>query len=525
MSEKLIHSIEVRASRPSIEHGSNSSISFSEDEGEVKGVQTVSNSLPFSKSLKLFFTKEKPPKRERPPFFLWYHPSVPSEEKKLVTKIDLFIMTYVCLSYFCRYLDAANVANAYVSGMKEDLKITGAEYIYLSQLFNAAYCFSGLFSTILFTKVRFSVLFPFLEIAWGILTLFIFKAKSFKAVAVLRFFQGLCEGTAWPAIHFILGSWYTPYELGKRTSIFTAAGGVGTILSGLISSGLVKSMEGKSGLKGWQWLFIIDAIITIPIALLGFVVPSSPEKMKPNRFFTQTDIDLSLERIRINGKERINKLDKTAFKRIFTSYQWYLFVIAWCFWSWTALMSSQFGIVLKALGYNVYDRNNIPTAVTGVGIFACLVSGFLIDLRGGRIEIALFLQTLFIIGAIITKIFNVPRPALFFGYMIQGLWFATSPTIVGWCNELTKEDTQLRAVTLGSLNFVSGLIGIPFGIFLFNADFAPEYSKGATANLVLAVMLFLWFILIWQFDNYQRRKRVYLSSVAAPEGVVNEIKV
>ncbi|KAL2256026.1 hypothetical protein VTK26DRAFT_2325 [Humicola hyalothermophila] len=46
-------------------------------------------------------------------------------ERKLVRKIDFFILTFCCFSYFLNYLDRTNINNAYVSGMKEDLNFQG----------------------------------------------------------------------------------------------------------------------------------------------------------------------------------------------------------------------------------------------------------------------------------------------------------------------------------------------------------------------------------------------------------------
>lgn len=50
------------------------------------------------------------------------------EPHKLLHKIDFFILTYGCLAYFTKWLDQANLSNAYVSGMREDLKMLGTEY-------------------------------------------------------------------------------------------------------------------------------------------------------------------------------------------------------------------------------------------------------------------------------------------------------------------------------------------------------------------------------------------------------------
>jgi MFS family permease len=47
----------------------------------------------------------------------------------------------------------------------------------------------------------------------------------------IRFFQGLAESSTFVGTHYILGSWYTERELGKRSGIFTASGLAGTMVS------------------------------------------------------------------------------------------------------------------------------------------------------------------------------------------------------------------------------------------------------------------------------------------------------
>ncbi|KAF4998003.1 hypothetical protein F66182_16322, partial [Fusarium sp. NRRL 66182] len=57
------------------------------------------------------------------------------QERALVRRLDIFIMSWATIGYFVRLLDWANVTNAYVSGMKEDLHFAGADYNLLSTFF------------------------------------------------------------------------------------------------------------------------------------------------------------------------------------------------------------------------------------------------------------------------------------------------------------------------------------------------------------------------------------------------------
>ena len=58
---------------------------------------------------------------------VWGAPSPTRAERRLLVKLDFFILSFCCLMYWVNYLDRANLNNAYVSGMKEDLKFEGAQ--------------------------------------------------------------------------------------------------------------------------------------------------------------------------------------------------------------------------------------------------------------------------------------------------------------------------------------------------------------------------------------------------------------
>lgn len=87
-------------------------------------------------------------------------------------------MTYVCLSYFVRYLDATNISSAYVTGIQEYLGITGSQNVWLTQLFGAACCFSGFIRALILTKVKFSRLLPVMDHLGPALSLYL-QGKEF----------------------------------------------------------------------------------------------------------------------------------------------------------------------------------------------------------------------------------------------------------------------------------------------------------------------------------------------------------
>lgn len=89
--------------------------------------------------------------------------------------------------------------------------------------------------------------------------------------------MGLLESCSFPGYAALLGSWYGPTQLAKRVALFEQSSAIASMFSGYLQAALYTGMNGKSGLKGWQWLFIFDAIISIPIAVWGyFAIPDHP---------------------------------------------------------------------------------------------------------------------------------------------------------------------------------------------------------------------------------------------------------
>ena len=83
------------------------------------------------------------------------------------------------------------------------------------------------------------------------------SVKTVPQLCVVRFFLGLCEASTYAGTIYIIGAWYKPAEIAKRTALFTASGQVGTMFAGIMMTAIHKGMRGMGNLAGWQWVFII----------------------------------------------------------------------------------------------------------------------------------------------------------------------------------------------------------------------------------------------------------------------------
>lgn len=151
--------------------------------------------------------------------------------------------------------------------------------------------------------------------------------KFCSSVQGLRFLLGITEAANYTTLSFVLASWYTPTEAAKRAAFYTCCGHLGSMTSGFIQNGINSSLDGVLGHSGWRWLFIIDAIMTLPTALWGiYALPDSPSKTKAH-YLSQEEKEIA--RTRMPPRD-VFEFSWGALKRVVTSWQWYTFMGVGC---------------------------------------------------------------------------------------------------------------------------------------------------------------------------------------------------
>ena len=105
--------------------------------------------------------------------------------------------------------------------------------------------------------------------------------------------------------------------------------------------------------------------------------------------------------------------------------------------------------------------------------------------------------------------YDVPFGAQFYANSVLGVCAAYSVIIISWANEMCKEDDQLRATVLGSLNFIFVVLDVPYATrALFDTNNAPRFRLGMTIGLTFCCFLFLFNgVTTVMFDRYQNRIR------------------
>ncbi|KAF2439087.1 MFS general substrate transporter [Karstenula rhodostoma CBS 690.94] len=253
--------------------------------------------------------------------YLWDTWDLPRDQRRLLFKVDAIVLTFASLGYFLKNLDQTNVNNAFLSGMEEDLSMYGNQLVTSTSIWTVGYVIGQIPSNLLLTRVSPRWVIPALEVGWGIATFCTAAVKNYRELYALRFLVGFFESGFYPGIHYLLGSWYTPQELGKRAMIFWLAGTIGTMFSGFLQAAAYTNLHNVHGLSGWRWLFIVDGIITMPLALLGFVFfPNLPQGGKKTWWTSDAEHELSVNRMKAIGRAGKQPWTRTKAKRVLLSW-------------------------------------------------------------------------------------------------------------------------------------------------------------------------------------------------------------
>ncbi|KAK9352090.1 major facilitator superfamily domain-containing protein [Lipomyces doorenjongii] len=386
--------------------------------------------------------------------FFWESIAKPPGERRYVNKLDRGLLFYLMLSYMIKSLDQKNVNNAYVSGMKQALHLNGNEYNYFTTLFNCGYLVGSIPAQMSLSFVRPSIMIPSCEVFWTIMVMLLSRASSAKYIYIFRFFQGMSESICYPTMMMIIGSWYKPEEIAKRVIIWDMTWSMASMFSGYLQAGIYTTLNGVHGIAGWQWLFIIDGCISLPIALFGyFAIPDFPTTSRA-LWLTTRDKAYSIRRMQEVGKKGTRKMTVKRFVRIFTTWRFWAFITPYAM------------------------INILPT----IGNAVALVSGYffaiLSDLTRWRWQLAIATLIPYVFGNLVLGIWNVPFGLKFAANIVPFVGSSFFSQFMAWISEVFQDDTELRGYLPAIGNTIWYCMYAWFPVVAFPASKAPHYPWG-----------------------------------------------
>jgi D-galactonate transporter len=189
-------------------------------------------------------------------------------EEATYLKVTWRLIPLLLLCYIVAYLDRVNVGFAKLQ-MAGDLGFSDAVYGLGAGMFFIGYFFFEVPSSIILHRVGARVWIARIMVTWGIVSGGMMFIQTETQFYVMRFLLGLAEAGFFPGIILYLTYWYPAHRRARIVTMFMTGIPLAGVIGGPLSGWIMKSWDQVSGLQGWQWMFLLEAI---PSVLIGFVV-------------------------------------------------------------------------------------------------------------------------------------------------------------------------------------------------------------------------------------------------------------
>ncbi|SCU99102.1 LAFA_0G22012g1_1 [Lachancea sp. 'fantastica'] len=447
----------------------------------------------------------------RSKWWQWFGSGVSPQERKLLLKLDILLAFYSCMAYWVKYLDFSNLNNAFVSGMREELGFKGNQLVHTQVMFTIGNIVFQLPMIFILNKVPLNFLLPILDICWSVLTIGSSKVNSVSHLKAIRFFIGVFEAPAYLAYQYLFGSFYKHDEMVRRSAFYYFGQYAGIMSAGGIQSSVYSILDGRGGLSGWRWNFIIDGIISLVVGIIGFyALPGDPYNCY-SIFLTDDEIRLARKRLKQNNTQKADFssrfFDKKVWVRILTDWKIYVLTL-WNIFCWNNNNGSSgaYLLWLKSLKkYSIPELNRLSMITPALGMIYLASTGVFADKLRSRWGAIVVTQVFNFIGNVILAAWDVPQGAKWFAFMLQYFGWAMAPVLYSWQNDICRRDAEARSVILVIMNMLAQTTTAFMSVLVFKTVEAPRFLKGYAWTAVSAFCLSLWTLVVLWF--YKREEK------------------
>ncbi|WP_412459840.1 MFS transporter [Pseudomonas sp. SC11] len=233
------------------------------------------------------------------------------------------LMPLLLVCYLFAHLDRINIGFAKMQ-MSHDLHLSDTVYGLGAGLFFIAYALFGVPSNLMLERVGARRWIACLMVVWGTLSASMLLIENSSAFYLLRFALGAAEAGFFPGILVYLNRWYPAGRRAQVTALFAIAVPLAGVIGGPLSGAILAFMHDTAGLRGWQWMFLLEGA---PVILLGLVVLAAlPEHFEQVHWLDEQQ--KAALRARFAGEEQRKQV--TSLGGILASPAIWLLVAVYC---------------------------------------------------------------------------------------------------------------------------------------------------------------------------------------------------
>ncbi|PGH03461.1 hypothetical protein GX51_04035 [Blastomyces parvus] len=416
------------------------------------------------------------------------------EQRKIIHRVDRRLVSMCGLGYCISLMDRTNLPVAAIAGMTKELELTiGFRYSIVALVFFITYIVCQPPMTAVIRKLGPRKFISCIVFTWGVCLIGFGLCKNWGQLTALRALLGILEAGFFPGTVYLLSTWYSRYEVQKRYSIFYLIGCVAAALSGILAFGF-SQMAGIQGMLGWRWIFIMQGLLTIVVAILTwiFLVDFPDKAYKAWRFLNQDECAFVIRRLnKDRGDADAEAFSIKKFLRPALDLKiWAFGMIFFCLTTVTYAIAYFLPIILHDnMGFGVGASQCLiapPYVLAGILMFS---SSWVADKYKMRAPILAFNSLVSIVGLPIMG-FAESNGVRYFGVFLTTAGVnANIPCSLAYqANNIRGQWTRaLASTTLVAMGGVGGIAGS----LVFRSQDAPQYIPGIYAAIACQLLLLL----------------------------------
>lgn len=412
-------------------------------------------------------------------------------ERETMRKVAWRLLPFLTLCYVIAIIDRGNIGMASLQ-MNEDLGLTATAFGFASSLFFFAYFLFEVPSNLAMQKFGAKVWIARIMVTWGVITAATAFVESSTSLYIMRFLLGAAEAGFFPGVILYLTYWLPANYRARMVAIFMVAiPGANFIGSPL--SGLLLSLDGWMGMRGWHWLFILEGI---PAILLGiaclFALTDRPEQAK---WLNSEQKAWLVERLQFERQQKTPIGHISLWQLLKNKYIWSMIII----YSGASAAGSTMSVwapqLIKSFGLSNLEIGLVNAIPYGLASIAMIFWGRSSDRKNERrwhtaitllmisfgLLIALFtsslIGTIFLLSVVLIGAYSMKGPF----WALASSWMSPSTTAAG----------------LAAIGAFANLIGGGLMVNIYGAIHDATGSHAiallplAALNLVSAIMVFV----------------------------------
>ncbi|KAL3450216.1 major facilitator superfamily domain-containing protein [Aspergillus insuetus] len=417
------------------------------------------------------------------------------DKRKVIKKLDVRLIPMLAFLYLMAYLDRANIGNAKIEGLTDDLELSGTQYNIALSIFFVPYIILEMPSNMLLLKFkRPSHYIAIIVTLWGIVMTMTGIVQNFAGLVACRFLLGVFESGFFPAAVFTISRWYLPHETQVRIAIFYSASALAGAFSGLLAFAIAK-MDGVAGLEGWRWIFILEGIASAAAGILTFFLLIDTPALSGRWLTADEQKYLELRQLAVQGNSaRVRKAEESRKWQIAKSVllDWQLYLQTMVYWSNTVPnygMKFTMPQIIANMGYTSSNAQLLTIPPYVVGAISAYFSGLCSDRFRWRMPFIVGAQVLVVVAfaVLFAKADDISSniPACYFAIFLGSIGFyPINPGGNAWTMSNLAGPTK-RAQGIAYMICLGNIGGI-IGSYIYLEDEAPKYPTGFGSSLAFA---------------------------------------